>query len=128
MSILVRILLCSMIALIVSCTSYENSVKHYNERVACKTMCYQHLDACTKTCNNSCKQCTAWSKFVAAKRYQNYTHQQSIKGEIVVRDLNSYRDPLQCGKTTCECPTDFRVCVKSCSGKIPKRLQAAPAC
>lgn len=128
MPILARILFCCVVTVLVGCASYDSSVKRLNERIACKTTCYQRLDECNKTCHNSCRQCTEWNNFITAKRYQHYKDQQCIKGEIIMRDLNSYRDPLQCCKTTCECPTDFRVCVKSCSGKIPKRLQAVPAC
>jgi hypothetical protein len=42
--------------------------------------------------------------------------------------LNSYRDPLQCRKVTCNCHADYQVCIQSCSGVIHKQLRVASAC
>jgi hypothetical protein len=40
----------------------------------------------------------------------------------VSRDLNSYRDPLQCRKVTCDCLADNNVCKASCRGLTPQVL------
>ena len=64
----------------------------------------------------------------AAREYSHYKNQQKIQGIGIVRQVNSYRDLLQCRKTTCECPTDYQTCIQTCTGKIPKRLQVAPSC
>lgn len=45
-----------------------------------------------------------------------------------MRELNSYRDPLQCRKVTCDCLSDFAICKKGCTGVIPTKLQAVPYC
>lgn len=128
MSFFTRLMLCCMIALITSCASYERLMTHSHERAVCKASCQQRQMACNKTCENNCPNCCLIANQRAARDYQHYKKRQKIQGYGVVRQLNSYRDPLQCRKTTCECPTDYRTCIQTCTGKIPKRLQVAPSC
>lgn len=124
MNFFVRIICCCMTILLSGC----GLINHSPEQMACKTSCQQRLMACNKTCNNSCSKCCLSSTQRAVRGYQYYKYQQDIQGLPVIRQLNSYRDPLQCRKTTCECPTDYRTCIQTCAGKIPKRLQVAPVC
>lgn len=123
-----RIMLCSIVVLLTGCASYAGFIKHSHERAACKTTCQQRLMLCNQSCNNSCPGCCLSANQRAAREYNHYKHQQIIQGKSMVRQVNSYRDPLQCRKTTCECPTDYRTCIQTCAGKIPKRLQVAPGC
>ena len=121
-----RMLACSVagFSLLVGCMSNAN----FNARVACKASCQERFNACNAVCQNGCKQCAARADNEAAWHYHEYKQEQCVQGREVVRELKSYRDPLQCRKTTCECPTDYRACAAACSGKIPKRLVKAPAC
>jgi len=128
MNYFARIMFCCIINLLTGCASYDGFIKHSHERAACKSTCQQRLMVCNKICDNSCPNCCLSANQRAAREYSHYKHQQSIQGNSIVRRLNSYRDPLQCRKTTCECPTDYRTCIQTCAGKIPKRLQVAPDC
>lgn len=121
MNFFVRIVCCCFV--IISLTSCVSS-----EQTACKIVCQQRLQVCTQSCHNNCPECCLVANQRAARDYRHYQHQQNIQGQNVVRRLNSYRDPLQCHKTTCECPTDYRICIQSCTGKMPKRLIEAPVC
>lgn len=128
MNFFARIMLCCIVVLFAGCASYESFIKHSHERATCKSTCQQRLMACNKTCDNSCPLCCLSANQRAARDYDHYKHQQTIQGVATVRQLKSYRDPLQCRKTTCACPTDYRTCIQTCTGKIPKRLQVAPYC
>jgi hypothetical protein len=124
MTFIVRGLFCFMFFLLSGC----GAVNHYQAQLTCKATCQERFIACNKTCDNSCSGCCQASNQRTAREYDHYLKQQAIQGKAVVRELNSYRDPLQCRKTTCECPTDYRTCIQTCSGKVPKKLQMAPAC
>ncbi len=124
MNILSRIVLCCVI-FITGCTGY---MKQAHERAVCKQSCQIRLLQCNKACINNCPHCCLSANQRTARSYQHYLHQQDVQGIQDMRELNSYRDPLQCRKTNCDCPTDYRTCIQTCTGKIPKRLQKAPVC
>jgi len=128
MNYFARTMLCCIAILLSGCASYESYIKHSGERAACHSTCQQRLMVCNKTCVNSCPACCLSANQRAAREYSHYKKQQSIQGNGIIRQLDSYRDPLQCRKTTCECPTDYRTCIQTCTGKFPKRLQVAPSC
>ncbi len=128
MNFITRIMLCFIFILLAGCAHYDAFMKRSHEQAGCKASCQHRLMLCTKTCHNSCAECCLVANQRAASDYSHYIERKNIQGENGVRRLNSYRDLLQCRKTTCECPTDYRICIQSCSGKIPKRLQVAPAC
>lgn len=94
----------------------------------CKMNCDQRAAACQKVCRNNCPQCCSYANQSAKNSYCNYRHEQIVKGGFIVRQLKSYRDPLQCRKTTCNCKADYQICIQTCGGRIPKRLKAAPLC
>ncbi len=125
---IVRVISCLVIMLLASCASHKTMVKSSQELASCKFSCQQRLDSCNKVCHNNCRECSATSCRAAAGSYDRYKHEQCIKGGIVARNLNSYRDPLQCRKITCECAADYQVCIQSCAGVIHKRLQVASTC
>jgi hypothetical protein len=94
----------------------------------CKRSCLQQLNVCSQVCRNNCRQCGKVATCTAARNYNKYKNEQINQGGIIARDLNSYRDPLQCRKVTCNCLADYNVCAQSCEGVIHKRLQPVPAC
>lgn len=95
---------------------------------SCLMMCKVKMNDCVKTCHNNCQACNVSACQSTAKNYHKYTHEQIVKGGFIARDLNSYHDPLQCRKVTCNCPSDYNICIQACSGVIHKCLQVAPTC
>lgn len=94
----------------------------------CLSQCLSHHSACQQTCNNSCVNCQKKAQSKAAENYSKYRLQQKISGGYALRQLNSYRDPLQCRKTTCNCRADLIACKQSCYGLIKKALRTRPYC
>ncbi|WP_419418523.1 acyltransferase [Legionella sp. D16C41] len=113
---------------------FMNSCAHYplgQTKASCNlctVVCEQRAQACNKTCRNSCPQCVAFSKQSTSESYLYYQHEQYVKGGEIIRELNSYRDPLQCSKPTCNCRQDYRVCVQACIGAISKQLRSVHVC
>ncbi len=81
----------------------------------CLSICQQYFNQCTINCRNNCKDCTAESKAKAAEHFRYYLHEQYVQGVAVTRNLQSYRDPLQCRKVTCNCAADIKNCRQGCS-------------
>ncbi|MDF1757759.1 MAG: hypothetical protein P1U74_05635 [Legionellaceae bacterium] len=111
-----------------SCSIYQHYVDHEKQQKTCRLKCAETRDECGRTCINSCRNCKALSYIQASQRFKRYKSQQNVQGEIVNLELQSFKDPLQCRKTTCSCPDDYRVCLQSCQGKIHKGLRVAAAC
>ncbi len=86
----------------------------------CNTTCVQHFEFCKDNCINNCQTCSYVSQRQAEKSFAKYVHERRVQGKKVMRELNSYRDPLQCRKVTCDCSSDFTICKKGCAGVIPK--------
>ena len=126
---MLRIIFCmfTMIALS-GCASQKAAVESANKQAVCKLSCQQQFKVCNKLCHNNCRECSKSSQCSTAMNYNKYKHEQIVQGGIVGRELNSYHDPLQCRKTTCNCLADYNVCAQSCTGIIHKRLQVAPVC
>ncbi|MBA3537051.1 MAG: acyltransferase [Tatlockia sp.] len=93
---------------------------------SCAATCVNRLTTCTKVCRNDCPQCIVASNKKTARNYDKYVREQCIKGQIIALQLNSFRDPLQCRKITCNCPADYEVCLQSCGGPVIQRLQHVP--
>lgn len=96
--------------------------------VSCLSICKERLQSCQETCTNDCRHCAYQSAQSSAKHYHHYQCEQAIQGKEITRELQSYRDPLQCLKNTCACKTDYHVCVEACKGVIHKNLQVLPTC
>ncbi len=94
----------------------------------CKKICENRLSACAKTCHNNCRHCFVKANQSTAASYLRYVRECRLRGNDVVLLLNSFRDPLQCRKTTCNCSSDYQICMQSCGGVIYKSLQVAPLC
>ena len=128
MRAVIQIIAWLSIMMLASCVNHHTMVKTSGEFAACKIACQQRLSMCTQVCHNNCRACSVNSSCTSAKHYKKYINGQCVQGKGIARDLDSYRDPLQCRKTTCECPADYNVCIQSCAGVIQKRLQVAPIC
>ncbi len=107
-----------------SCTHYPFGQNKASSCNLCKVVCEHRAIACNKICRNSPSQCAAFRKQSVSEAYLYYRHEQYVKGGEIIRDLNSYRDPLQCRKTTCNCRADYRICVQACTGAISKQLRS----
>lgn len=123
-----RVILCFATLTLIACTSNQVLTQRANDLAACKKVCQKRVNTCQRLCHNNCDNCKLASASTTARHYGLYMKEVCVQGGIVTRDLQSYRDPLQCRKTTCNCWADYHVCEQSCTGVIHKRLQVAPAC
>ena len=128
MNYLIRLLFCMMLVGLVSCHSQYLSIAHYKEVKQCKNICLQTYRTCKPTCINNCRTCRAKANYSAMVHYDKYAHEEQVQGGNNTRDLNSYRDPLQCTKVTCDCEADMDVCVQNCTGVIKKQYRVIPNC
>ena len=110
------------------CISQQNTAQTINDRASCKQNCLKRAQSCAEQCHDNCHECSRSATRSAAMSYNKYKMEQVIQGGMMARDLNSYRDPLQCRKISCDCSADYQVCVQSCGGRIYKRLQTTKVC
>lgn len=122
-------LLCSMLILgLLGCQKGQQNILSHQNPEQCKAVCVQHFEYCRQNCSNNCPTCSAESQKKTAVDYINYLRERNIEGKMVMRELNSYRDPLKCRKVSCDCIADFTICNNSCAGVIKTRLQYVPYC
>lgn len=126
MSSLLRVLCCVILLGFLGCAS-KNVLRGQN-LAQCQMTCAKHFEFCSQNCVDNCPTCSWKSGQSAAANFSKYVNEQKVQGKKVMRELNSYRDPLQCRKVTCDCVADLMACKQSCSGVIHKRLQAIPNC
>lgn len=129
MRLFIRLIVC--VALTVSlwgCTSQKASIERLNQQTECKQQCLKKAYSCGRVCQDNCRGCSRSATKSASVSYNEYKTQLILQGGILSRDLNSYRDALQCRKITCDCSADYNVCVQSCGGRIHKRLQTTKVC
>ncbi len=125
MNFAARIVLFCLLFSLAGCVS--NSFRQ-QELAQCKATCARHFEFCKKNCINNCPVCFWQSTQNTVQNFTKYTMERKVEGKKVMRELNSYRDPLQCRKITCNCMMDLMTCNQSCSGVIRKRLQVIPNC
>ena len=127
---MVRILLVGFaVVLMLSCASKKNNdVVDAQVKRACERKCQQERHVCLRTCDDGCKACQLREHKKAVRLYKTYIHEQCVQGKRVALQLQSFRDPLQCRKSSCDCPADYRVCMSACAGPVYKRLQVTPGC
>jgi hypothetical protein len=118
-------LLC-ILPFIQSCSKQSNIAQ--SSINACQYQCSQQLNECRGKCDDGCLPCLQKSDAESNQHYLQFRHQQVIQGSLVARDLKSYRDPLQCLKSTCNCHPDYYQCRDECTGTIHKRLQSPMNC
>lgn len=121
-----RILCCILLLGLFGC-SHNNALKK-QEIAQCQQVCVQHFEFCKNNCVNNCPTCSWASTRSSVINFTKYVNEQKVQGKKVMRELNSYRDPLQCRKVTCDCLADLSVCKQSCSGVVRKRVQVVPNC
>jgi hypothetical protein len=122
------IFMCAVVMMFSACANLKSGDSNNAHSASCKAACLEQLKTCNATCDDDCEQCVADAKMAASRDYETFIHQQTVQGGLISRDLNSYRDPLQCVKTTCNCRADFHQCLESCTGIIHKRLQSPLTC
>jgi hypothetical protein len=124
-----RILYCLTLLLTLTHCTIQHTVQTAPQNTpACLAQCHQSFDSCKQECTNSCARCSASSTHTSTVSYMKYVHEKQIEGGIDARNLNSYRDPLQCRKVSCSCSADLAACTQNCTGVIQKRLQPVPYC
>lgn len=120
----IRIVICCGFFLLASCLHRPVQINS----ASCVASCESRFVACTKVCRNSCMRCSTAAEQTAARNYGYYEHEKIVQGKIIAVQLNSFRDPLQCRKVTCNCQADYGICMQSCGGAVAKRLEHAPLC
>ncbi len=128
MSFIYRVFCIVVSLMLVACVSSQAPVKLGAYPSACQIQCQKDFEHCLPLCENSCQTCSLVAKQSTIRSYSHFLNEQYVQGGIISRDLKSYRDPLQCRKITCNCKSDYTICIQSCSGLIQKRLQVALAC
>jgi len=128
MNYFLHILCCFLMLFLSGCTTQPKNEVKGQMVYQCMATCVQHFEFCKKNCVNNCPACSAASTRRSVFNFTKFIHEKQVEGQVVTRELNSYRDPLQCRKVTCSCIADFMVCKQNCTGKIPKRIQAVPYC
>jgi hypothetical protein len=113
---------------LLGCQAMHQSALKAQAFQQCMMICTQHFEYCRQNCFDNCPNCSTASKIKAKKNFDKYVYERKVEGKKVMRELNSYRDPLQCRKVTCDCISDYAICKQGCTGVIPKKLQAVPYC
>lgn len=119
--------ICSAVYLLVACTNQALMTKHA-ERLSCKMACQQRLKRCQQICRDDCYTCFKEVQKTVNRSYDQYIHELKTQGGVNSRELNSFKDPLQCRKTSCDCSADYEVCAQSCTGLIHKNMKVPSAC
>lgn len=126
------LLCCLLITGLAGCMNHsnltKNTVNSANKNDVCEQTCHKRFDACKVECTDNCSNCNKRSNQTSRKNYRKYVHEECVKGGFIARDLNSYRDPLQCKKVSCNCAADLDSCIQSCNGVIRKQLKAPSFC
>ena len=128
MNFLIRICFCVLLLSLFGCASKSVLRGTALALAQCNATCTQHFESCKQNCVDNCPTCSWNSTRQSAANFSKYVNERKVEGKKVMRELNSYRDPLQCRKVTCDCIADLTACKQSCSGVIHKRLQALPNC
>ena len=123
MNYLFRLLCCISFLNLSGCATYKT--QNVNQ---CKAQCVKSFESCKQLCSNSCSKCSTSEKRSALSHFLKYAHEEQLQGGAVTRDLNSYRDPLQCRKVTCNCYADLMTCNQGCTSIVQKSLQSVPYC
>lgn len=111
--------------LFIGCASLtENKEPHR----LCVANCDQVFQTCRSACDKSCFQCEKNAVHQAKARYARYKHERCLKGQTFIRRLQSFHDPLQCRKASCDCVADYQVCRQACDGKIKKQIEVEKVC
>jgi len=122
-----RLIIFTALILLSSCSNYSDYLEKERQLKSCHIKCNMKLDICNKQCKNNALECAVKANIEASKNFKRYKKREFIQGKVLIEELQSFKDPLQCRKVTCSCQEDFRVCNQSCRGKIYKHLKANEA-
>ena len=128
MNFLLRLLSCIALISLMGCASDEKIQINPQSLSLCKFSCAKRFEVCQNKCVNNCPTCSADSSYTSRSNYFKYAHEKLVQGGYITRGLNSYRDPLQCRKVTCNCVADLIACNQNCARVIEKRFRGAPYC
>ena len=117
----------SVVLLLLSCMNQAMTIKHVQSS-SCKMQCLKQRHTCQQICHNDCYTCFKEVQKTVKRSYDQYIREVKTQGGVIARDLNSFKDPLQCRKTSCDCSADFEVCAQSCKGLIHKNMRVPSAC
>ncbi len=81
-----------------------------------------------KYCTNDSQLCYANANAQADTEYKRYVKQQKIEGRLIDYDQDSFLDPLQCAKLSCDCEADYRACYKMCGGFVQVNKRCVANC
>lgn len=121
-----RLLVLSVFFLLglLGCSTYQTSIS----QKPCQSLCADRFKKCKRSCTNSCSKCQQRTRYEAWQSFNNYVQEKKVTGGYMVRSLNSYRDPLQCHKVSCDCVADLNTCSQGCTGLIKKQLSNVSRC
>ena len=102
---------------LVSCVSLSEQ----REMRACKDTCQYNSQNCHKLCSDDARNCQANVMANTKASYARYVCQQKVQANDIALELQSFRDPLQCKKITCDCLADARLCAKACNVHLKDR-------
>ena len=128
MNYFLRLFYCTVLIVLSGCATQQQNIAKSKDVSQCLQLCEQRFESCKQQCSDNCPRCSLMASDKAAINYMEYVHDKRVQGGYVARGLNSYRDPLQCRKVTCNCTSDILTCKQGCTGVIQKRLQAVPYC
>ncbi|MDP3560001.1 MAG: hypothetical protein Q8R79_06625 [Legionellaceae bacterium] len=106
----------------------QKSIDARNAWLTCTAGCQAHLQSCNTTCQNSCVHCQMKREHWVAERYNIYERTQLIRGKSIVLEKASFRDPLACRKSTCDCRIDYKNCHAACRGVEPIAVTRISCC
>lgn len=120
--------ICFLVVGLSSCVTQPKNSTNIQTKEACQKACVTHFEGCKKKCDTNCQTCSINTYRSASSHYAQYINEKKIEGALIARDLNSYRDPLQCRKISCDCVADLNLCHQTCTGLIHKQLRVVPKC
>lgn len=112
------LLLCTLLFL-TNCTYFKTMRKIRLQTKQCQAACLVNWQNCAKYSQNNGKNCMRKCRFDTILYYNRYLREQTVQGVKVIRQLNSFRDPLKCTKVTGYCEADYQMCLNVCQGVYP---------
>lgn len=94
----------------------------------CVAKCESAKKHCLSLCHANDGDCLEKAKQTARANYARYVKQRHVEGKVVINDLNSYYNPLQCEQFMCHCDEDYRACYRLCGGHTVKRRVCVKNC
>lgn len=107
---------------------YEFQVPKTKPIEQCVQICQKTKDNCSKMCTNDSQLCKKNQMKQAELAYDSYVREMRVAGNGINRDLNSFYDPLQCSKISCDCERDYRACYKMCGGEVIVKQRCVANC